>query len=41
MGKPTGFLEIPRHDRDYAPPPERIRHFHEFVQPLAKAELRR
>ncbi len=41
MGKPTGFLEIPRHDRDYAPPEERIRHFHEFVQPLAEAELRR
>ena len=40
MGKPTGFLEIPRHDRDYAPPEERIRHFHEFIQPLSEAELR-
>ena len=41
MGKPTGFLEIPRYDRDYAPPQERIRHFKEFVQPLPEAELRR
>lgn len=39
MGKPTGFLEIPRQDRHYAPPEERIRHFKEFVIPLADAQV--
>jgi len=41
MGKPTGFLEIPRLDRSYAPVTERVRHFQEFVVPLADAEVRR
>lgn len=31
MGKVTGFLEIERQDRAYAPPEERVRHFREFV----------
>ena len=33
MGKITGFLEIEREDRDYAPVAERTRHFREFVLP--------
>ncbi len=33
MGKITGFLEIDRHDRKYAPVEERIKHWHEFVLP--------
>ncbi len=41
MGKPTGFKEIPRHDRPYAPVAERIRHWREFVVPLSDAELSR
>jgi glutamate synthase (NADPH/NADH) small chain len=32
MGKPTGFLEVERNDRGYAPVAERVRHWHEFVQ---------
>ena len=40
MGKPTGFLEIPRHDREYAPVEERVRHFKEFVIPLPAGEVR-
>ena len=40
MGKITGFLEIERNDRDYAPVAERIKHYHEFVIPLGEAELR-
>lgn len=39
MGKPTGFLEIPLKDRTYKPVADRIRHFHEFVIPLADEEL--
>tara|TARA_B100001939_G_C16945333_1_gene620062 strand:- start:511 stop:1932 length:1422 start_codon:yes stop_codon:yes gene_type:complete len=34
MGKVTGFLEIPRQDRTYAPAGDRVRHYHEFVNPL-------
>lgn len=41
MGKPTGFLEIPRQDRHYAPREERIRHFKEFVIPLPDNEVSR
>jgi glutamate synthase (NADPH/NADH) small chain len=41
MGKPTGFLEIPRQERSYAPVTERVRHFQEFVIPLAESEVRR
>ena len=39
MGKPTGFLEIERHDRGYRPVEERVRHFREFVIPLDDAEV--
>jgi len=39
MGKPTGFLEIERHDRGYDPPAERLKHYKEFVRPLAVAEV--
>ncbi|TAL35074.1 glutamate synthase subunit beta [Phenylobacterium sp.] len=39
MGKPTGFLEIERHDRGYAPVAERLKHWNEFVVPLPKSEL--
>ena len=34
MGKVTGFLEIDRADRRYAPASDRIRHYREFVLPL-------
>jgi glutamate synthase (NADPH/NADH) small chain len=40
MGKTTGFLEIDRKDRPYAPVPERVRHFGEFVQPLPEKDIR-
>jgi glutamate synthase (NADPH/NADH) small chain len=40
MGKITGFLEIQREDRDYAPVEERIKTWHEFVIPLSEQELR-
>jgi hypothetical protein len=40
MGKITGFLEIERHDRDYAPVEELIHHWHEFVLPLPEKEIR-
>jgi len=40
MGKVTGFLEIERHDRGYAPAGERLTHYREFVQPLPPTELK-
>jgi len=40
MGKITGFLEIDRSDRVYAPVAERLKHYHEFVVPLSEKELR-
>jgi glutamate synthase (NADPH/NADH) small chain len=40
MGKITGFLEIEREDRDYAPVAERTRNYREFVVPLAEGDLR-
>ena len=39
MGKPTGFLEVARRDRDYQPAQERLRNYREFVNPLPTAEL--
>ncbi|KAB2871590.1 MAG: glutamate synthase subunit beta [Bauldia sp.] len=36
MGKVTGFLEIDRRDRRYAPAADRIRHYREFVIPLSE-----
>ncbi len=41
MGKITGFLEIERQDRPYAPVDERIRHFREFVIAPSNVELGR
>lgn len=39
MGKPTGFLEYERRDRDYVDPEKRRRHWKEFVEPLPDPEL--
>jgi glutamate synthase (NADPH) small chain len=36
VGKITGFLEIDRHDRRYAPVADRVRHYREFVLPLSE-----
>ncbi len=40
MGKPTGFLEIERHDRKYEPVAERVKDFREFVIPLSEKDTR-
>lgn len=40
MGKPTGFLELDRDDRDYQPVEERTKHWHEFVIPLGEEKTR-
>ncbi len=40
MGKPTGFLEVARHDRGYAKPEERLTNYNEFVVPLGADEVR-
>jgi glutamate synthase (NADPH/NADH) small chain len=40
MGKVTGFLEIDRSDRKYAPASDRIRNYREFVLPLSKEATR-
>jgi glutamate synthase (NADPH/NADH) small chain len=40
MGKPTGFLEITRHDHGYAPVEERVKHFRDFVVPLPEQGVR-
>ncbi|MEO5373720.1 MAG: glutamate synthase subunit beta [Alphaproteobacteria bacterium] len=40
MGKPTGFLEIQRSDRTYAPVGERVTHYREFTVPLTAEDLR-
>jgi glutamate synthase (NADPH/NADH) small chain len=41
MGKITGFLEIERQDRTYAPASDRVRHFREFVIPLDERDVGR
>jgi len=41
MGKPTGFLEFDREDRKYEPVEERVKHYHEFVVPLAEPEMKK
>src|SRR5258707_12937208 len=41
MGKPTGFLEIERHDRGYEKPAQRLHNWKEFVKPLPSAEVSR
>lgn len=40
MGKVTGFLEVDRQDRRYAPAGDRIRHYKEFVIPLSEEATR-
>jgi glutamate synthase (NADPH/NADH) small chain len=40
MGKVTGFLEIDRRDRKYAPASDRVRHYREFVIPLGAEATR-
>ena len=40
MGKVTGFLEIDRFDRRYAPASDRIRNYKEFVIPLSEEATR-
>ena len=39
MGKPTGFLEIDRHDRGYEKAARRVKNFREFTKPLEAREL--
>ena len=39
MGKPTGFLEIARHDRGYEKPDVRTTTWHEFVKPMPYPEV--
>jgi len=41
MGKPTGFMEIERTERSYAPIKERVKSYDEFVLPLSDEELSR
>ncbi len=41
MGKITGFIEIERRDRPYAPVPERIKFYREFIKPLSDEEMSR
>ncbi len=40
MGKPTGFMEHTRTDRSYGPVADRVRHFEEFIVPLAEPVVR-
>ena len=40
MGKVTGFMEIDRADRRYAPAADRIRHYREFLLPLSEESTR-
>jgi len=40
MGKVTGFLEIEREERDYAPVEERVKNYREFVLPLPEKDTR-
>ncbi|MBV8189236.1 MAG: glutamate synthase subunit beta [Alphaproteobacteria bacterium] len=41
MGLPTGFLEIERKERPYEKVEARLKHWHEFIQPLAAEEMSR
>ncbi len=41
MGKPTGFMEIPRQDRGYRLPADRTQHYREFVVALNEDEVSR
>ena len=39
MGKPTGFKEIERQDRTYAPVADRLTHYNEFAIPLSDKQV--
>ncbi|MDQ3027538.1 MAG: glutamate synthase subunit beta [Pseudomonadota bacterium] len=39
MGKITGFMEIERRDRPYAPVSERVKIYKEFIRPLPDSEM--
>jgi len=41
MGKVTGFMEIPRIDRTYAPAGDRVRHYDEFINALPEDAVKR
>lgn len=41
MGKPTGFMEYPRHDRSYKPVSDRTSYFDEFVIALTDDETKK
>jgi len=41
MGKPTGFLEYERRERDYVPVAERVKNYQEFTHRLPDEELQR
>ena len=41
MGKITGFLEIDKDDRDYAPVADRLKTYSEFVIPLGDEGTRK
>jgi glutamate synthase (NADPH/NADH) small chain len=40
VGKVTGFLEIDRQERKYAPAADRVRHYNEFIIPLSEEGTR-
>ena len=39
MGKPTGFMELPRAERRYEAPSDRIKHYREFTLAPSDAEM--
>ena len=39
MGKPTGFMEIARRDRSYAPTEQRLHHYDEFTVSMTEPEV--
>ncbi|MBT7443092.1 MAG: glutamate synthase subunit beta [Methylococcales bacterium] len=39
MGKPTGFIEIPRQERRYQPAADRVQHYDEFVISLTETQV--
>ena len=39
MGKTTGFIEISRKERDYESVPSRLKHYREFIKPIAPDEI--
>jgi glutamate synthase (NADPH) small chain len=41
MGKPTGFLEFERRERDYVPVAERVKNYQEFTHRLPDEELQK